>query len=85
MLDYLKFWIDDNTFNISRDSNKKAVDHTEKELSELSIILLRGIESKGMLPPKYTALRRDGTKFIKGENEGDVIQRIAWEPEEGEY
>jgi len=46
--------------------------------------ILLTIEKAGMLPPKYTALRRDGTKFIKGENEGDVIQRIAWEPEEGE-
>lgn len=43
--------------------------------------ILDTVEKLGMLPPKYQALMRDGTKYIAGQNEGDTICRHAWEPE----
>lgn len=43
---------------------------------------LKAAEEIGMLPPSYMALMRDGTRFIKGENEGDVMSSREWEPED---
>jgi len=51
MIDLLKFWINDNTYNVTKNGCHNAIDHNNLELDELANSLLNMLESSGMLPP----------------------------------
>lgn len=52
------------------------------EVGHITGRMLDKCEEMGMSPPSYAVLMRDGTKYVRGENEGDTMSAGGWEPED---